>query len=96
MFVVCRNGTEWRSDRLLLNREVMVSSAVRRFLPLLDDVAQDFCHSLRQRVETKGVGETGEHSLTFDPSPDLFRFALEGQRFFKHFGDGMQKRWAVR
>ncbi|XP_056618178.1 cytochrome P450 11B, mitochondrial-like isoform X1 [Triplophysa dalaica] len=75
--IFLKNGTEWRSDRLLLNREVMVGSAVRRFLPLLDDVAQDFCHSLRQRLETKGVRETGQRSLTLDPSPDLFRFALE-------------------
>uniref|UniRef100_A0A673LMD1 steroid 11beta-monooxygenase n=1 Tax=Sinocyclocheilus rhinocerous TaxID=307959 RepID=A0A673LMD1_9TELE len=55
----------------------MVTSAVRRFLPLLDDVAQDFCRSLRHRVETEGVGETGQRSMTLDPSPDLFRFALE-------------------
>uniref|UniRef100_A0A673LH28 steroid 11beta-monooxygenase n=1 Tax=Sinocyclocheilus rhinocerous TaxID=307959 RepID=A0A673LH28_9TELE len=75
--VFLKNGTEWRADRLLLNREVMVTSAVRRFLPLLDDVAQDFCRSLRHRVETEGVGETGQRSMTLDPSPDLFRFALE-------------------
>ncbi|RXN05072.1 cytochrome P450 mitochondrial-like protein [Labeo rohita] len=74
---IYRNGTEWRADRLLLNREVMVASAVRRFLPLLDDVAQDFCRSLRHRVETEGVGETGQRRMTLDPSPDLFRFALE-------------------
>ncbi|XP_051575648.1 cytochrome P450 11B, mitochondrial [Myxocyprinus asiaticus] len=75
--VFLKNGSEWRSDRLLLNRQVMVSSAVRRFLPLLDDVAQDFCRSLRHRVETEGVGERGRRSMTLDPSPDLFRFALE-------------------
>ncbi|XP_058601929.1 cytochrome P450 11B, mitochondrial [Onychostoma macrolepis] len=75
--VFLKNGTEWRSDRLLLNREVMVTSAVHRFLPLLDDVAQDFCRSLRHRVQTEGVGETGQRSMTLDPSPDLFRFALE-------------------
>uniref|UniRef100_A0A673LQL1 steroid 11beta-monooxygenase n=1 Tax=Sinocyclocheilus rhinocerous TaxID=307959 RepID=A0A673LQL1_9TELE len=56
-----------------------VYNSVRRFLPLLDDVAQDFCRSLRHRVETEGVGETGQRSMTLDPSPDLFRFALEGQ-----------------
>uniref|UniRef100_A0A8C1V318 steroid 11beta-monooxygenase n=1 Tax=Cyprinus carpio TaxID=7962 RepID=A0A8C1V318_CYPCA len=75
--VFLKNGTEWRSDRLLLNKEVMVASAVRRFLPLLDDVARDFCHSLRQRVETEGDGERDQRSMTLDPSPDLFRFALE-------------------
>ena len=73
-----RNGSEWRADRLVLNKEVMLGSAVRRFFPLLDDVAQDFCRVLRRRVETEGGGE-GRCSLTLDPSPDLFRFALEGQ-----------------
>ncbi|XP_023685838.1 cytochrome P450 11C1 [Paramormyrops kingsleyae] len=69
--IFLKNGAEWRADRLLLNREVMMSSSVRRFLPLLDQVAQDFCALLRRRVGSSG------HSLTLDPSPDLFRFALE-------------------
>lgn len=54
-----------------------MSEAVRRFLPLLDEVAQDFCRMLQARVEREGRGERG---LTLDPSPDLFRFALEGLR----------------
>ncbi|KAJ8287883.1 hypothetical protein COCON_G00005420 [Conger conger] len=74
--VFLKNGSEWRADRLVLNKEVMLGSAVRRFFPLLDDVAQDFCRILRRRVETDGSGE-GRRSLTLDPSPDLFRFALE-------------------
>ncbi|KAK0139120.1 Cytochrome P450 11B, mitochondrial [Merluccius polli] len=69
--VFLKNGEEWRSDRLLLNREVMMSGAVQRFLPLLDQVAADFSSMLRSRVERDG------RSLTLDPSPDLFRFALE-------------------
>lgn len=73
--VLHRNGKEWRSDRLLLNKEVMMSAAVQRFLPLLDEVSRDFCSALRAKVEGQGRG-----SLTMDPSPDLFRFALEGQR----------------
>lgn len=75
-----RNGEEWRADRLLLNKEVMMSAPVQRFLPLLDEVAMDFCRMLRARVEKEGRGEEGKRSLTLDPSPDLFRFALEGQR----------------
>ncbi|XP_063055949.1 cytochrome P450 11B, mitochondrial [Engraulis encrasicolus] len=76
--VFLKNGPEWRSDRLLLNREVMVSGAVRRFLPLLDEVSHDFCRLLRSRVEMLGTAmDTGHHSMTLDPSPDLFRFALE-------------------
>ncbi|KAA8591667.1 hypothetical protein FQN60_017041 [Etheostoma spectabile] len=74
---IYRNGEEWRADRLLLNKEVMMSAPVKRFLPLLDEVAMDFCQMLRARVEREGRGEEGKRSLTMDPSPDLFRFALE-------------------
>ncbi|XP_024122889.1 cytochrome P450 11B, mitochondrial isoform X2 [Oryzias melastigma] len=76
--VFLKNGEEWRSDRLQLNKEVMMSAAVRRFLPLLDDVAKDFCRMLEDRVEREGRrAEEAKRSLTIDPSPDLFRFALE-------------------
>ncbi|XP_055766224.1 cytochrome P450 11B, mitochondrial [Salvelinus fontinalis] len=75
--VFLKNGAEWRADRLLLNREVMMAPAVRRFLPLLDEVARDFCRQLATRVEKEGGEEERGHSLTIDPSPDLFRFALE-------------------
>ncbi|MCI4373923.1 hypothetical protein PGIGA_G00000080 [Pangasianodon gigas] len=75
--VFLKNGAEWRSDRLLLNREVMLSSAVRRFLPLLDEVAWDFTRVLRCKVQAEGQMENDTHTLTFDPSPELFRFALE-------------------
>uniref|UniRef100_A0A667XX50 steroid 11beta-monooxygenase n=1 Tax=Myripristis murdjan TaxID=586833 RepID=A0A667XX50_9TELE len=75
--VFLKNGVEWRTDRLLLNKEVMMSSSVRRFLPLLDEVARDFSRMLQARVEKKGQGKEGRLSLTIDPSPDLFRFALE-------------------
>ncbi|XP_027010543.2 cytochrome P450 11B, mitochondrial isoform X2 [Tachysurus fulvidraco] len=75
--VFLKNGIEWRSDRLLLNREVMLSSAVRRFLPLLNEVAQDFSRVLQRKVHAEGKREKDAHILTFDPSPELFRFALE-------------------
>ncbi|XP_028327645.1 cytochrome P450 11C1 isoform X2 [Gouania willdenowi] len=75
--VFLKNGEEWRADRLQLNKEVMMSSSVKCFLPLLDEVARDFCRMLQARVQNEGRGETGKRSLTIDPSPDLFRFALE-------------------
>ncbi|KAM9852091.1 cytochrome P450 11C1 [Aulostomus maculatus] len=76
--VFLKNGEEWRADRLLLNKEVMMTSAVKRFIPLLDEVARDFCQMLGDRVEREGRGMNGKRRLTIDPSPDLFRFALEG------------------
>ncbi|XP_076010750.1 cytochrome P450 11C1 [Genypterus blacodes] len=75
--VFLKNGEEWRADRLLLNKEVMMSASVKRFLPLLDEVAGDFCGMLQARVEKEGRGGEGRRKLTIDPSPDLFRFALE-------------------
>ncbi|KAM8868909.1 LOW QUALITY PROTEIN: cytochrome P450 11C1 [Spinachia spinachia] len=75
--VFLKNGEEWRADRLLLNKEVMMRAPVQRFLPLLDEVAMDFCRMLQARVDKEGSGEEGKRSLTLDPSPDLFRFALE-------------------
>lgn len=61
-----------------------MSEAVRRFLPLLDQVAKEFCQMLQTKVEKEGRGERGKRSLTIDPSPDLFRFALEGLRLSDH------------
>uniref|UniRef100_A0A668UTR0 steroid 11beta-monooxygenase n=1 Tax=Oreochromis aureus TaxID=47969 RepID=A0A668UTR0_OREAU len=75
--IFLKNGEEWRADRLQLNKEVMMSAAVKRFLPLLDEVAKDFCRMLQTRMEKEGRGEEGKCVLTIDPSPDLFRFALE-------------------
>ncbi|XP_010768827.1 cytochrome P450 11B, mitochondrial-like [Notothenia coriiceps] len=75
--VFLKNGEEWRADRLILNREVMMSAPVKRFLPLLDEVARDFSRMLQVRVGKEGRIEGGKRSLTVDPSPDLFRFALE-------------------
>lgn len=64
-----------------------MSEAVRRFIPLLDEVAQDFCHMMQTKVEREGRGERGKRSLTINPSPDLFRFALEGPRPSKDICD---------
>ncbi|KAM7420907.1 hypothetical protein PAMA_015218 [Pampus argenteus] len=75
--VFLKNGEEWRADRLLLNKEVMMSAAVKQFLPLLDEVSRDFSRMLRDRVEKEGRGEEGRRSLSIDPSHDLFHFALE-------------------
>ncbi|XP_028971609.1 cytochrome P450 11B, mitochondrial isoform X1 [Esox lucius] len=85
--VFLKNGAEWRADRLLLNKEVMMTSAVHCFLPLLDEVARDFCHLVGTRVEKEGQGQEGRRSLTIDPSPYLFRFALEGASCHVLYGE---------
>ncbi|KAJ3597515.1 hypothetical protein NHX12_001038 [Muraenolepis orangiensis] len=48
-------------------KEVMMSGSVQRFLPLLDQVAEDFSRMLRSRLE-----QDPRRSMTLDPSPDLF------------------------
>ncbi|XP_077384465.1 cytochrome P450 11C1 [Festucalex cinctus] len=75
--VFLKNGAEWRADRLLLNKEVMLSAAVKRFVPHMDEVARDFCRMMQSRVEGQASAKHGKSSLTLNPSPDLFAFALE-------------------
>ncbi|XP_019737121.1 cytochrome P450 11C1 isoform X1 [Hippocampus comes] len=75
--VFLKNGAEWRADRLLLNKEVMLSAAVKRFIPHMDEVARDFCRTIGSRLEDQTDGKHGKSSLTLNPSPDLFAFALE-------------------
>ncbi|XP_078064643.1 cytochrome P450 11B, mitochondrial-like, partial [Mustelus asterias] len=69
--IFLKNGEEWRSERLLLNKEVISPAAVRRFAPLLQPVADDFTKFIVRRLE--GGREVTEVNML----PDLFRFALE-------------------
>ncbi|XP_018431518.1 PREDICTED: cytochrome P450 11B, mitochondrial-like [Nanorana parkeri] len=68
------NGEAWRSDRIILNKEVLSLGGVRKFLPFLDEVAADFVTFMRKRMNKNTRG-----ALTVDLYADLFRFTLEGQ-----------------
>ncbi|XP_075432326.1 cholesterol side-chain cleavage enzyme, mitochondrial-like [Ascaphus truei] len=70
--VLLKSGEEWRCHRLALNREVLSVAGVARFLPLLDQVGQDFVRRAYTQVERSGRGK-----WTADLSNELFRFALE-------------------
>lgn len=70
---LCRNGQEWRSDRLTLNKEVISPAGTRKFLPFLNTVAEDFVAFMHRQVRKNTRG-----SLTVDLYHDLFRFTLEG------------------
>ncbi|XP_077455845.1 cytochrome P450 11C1 [Stigmatopora argus] len=70
--VFLKNGDEWRADRVLLNKEVLLNEAVQQFLPHVDQVARDFCQVTRARIKGPDHG-----SITFNPGPDLFAYALE-------------------
>ncbi|ETE69661.1 Cytochrome protein, partial [Ophiophagus hannah] len=67
------NGEEWRSDRLILNKEVISPAGTRKFLPFLNTVAEDFVAFMYRQVRKNTRG-----SLTVDLYHDLFRFTLEG------------------
>lgn len=67
-----RTGEAWRSDRLTLNKEVLSPQVVDSFVPLLDQVSQDFVRRARAQVQ-----QSGRERWTADFSHELFRFALE-------------------
>lgn len=70
--VSCRTGEAWRSDRLMLNKEVLSPQVVEGFVPLLSEVGEDFVRRARAQV-----GKSGRESWTADFTHELFRFALE-------------------
>ncbi|XP_013917642.1 PREDICTED: cytochrome P450 11B, mitochondrial-like [Thamnophis sirtalis] len=72
----CRNGEEWRSDRLILNKEVISPAGTRKFLPFLNTVAEDFVAFMHRQVRKNSRG-----SLTVDLYHDLFRFTLEASSY---------------
>ncbi|XP_067878845.1 cytochrome P450 11B, mitochondrial-like [Heterodontus francisci] len=69
--IFLKNGKEWRSERLVLNKEVICLTAVSKFAPFLEPVAQEFTQFVDRQLEAgHGVSEV-------NMMPDLFRFALE-------------------
>ncbi|KAG8134081.1 hypothetical protein E2320_011802 [Naja naja] len=70
------NGEEWRSDRLILNKEVISPAGTRKFLPFLNTVAEDFVAFMYRQVRKNTRG-----SLTVDLYHDLFRFTLEASSY---------------
>lgn len=67
-----RTGEAWRSDRLMLNKEVLSPQVVEGFVPLLSAVGEDFVRRARAQV-----GKSGRERWTADFTHELFRFALE-------------------
>ncbi|NWZ78813.1 CP11A protein, partial [Poecile atricapillus] len=65
-------GEAWRSERLLLNKEVLAPEAVPGFVPLLSAVGEDFVRRARAQAR-----QSGHQCWTADFSQELFRFALE-------------------
>ncbi|XP_040190273.1 cytochrome P450 11B, mitochondrial [Rana temporaria] len=70
------NGEGWRSDRIILNKEVLSLAGVKKFLPFLDEAAADFVTFMKKRMSKNARG-----SLTVDLYADLFRFTLEASSY---------------
>ncbi|XP_042321522.1 cytochrome P450 11B, mitochondrial-like [Sceloporus undulatus] len=70
------NGEQWRSDRLVLNKEVISPLGTRKFLPFLNTVAEDFVDFMHRQVR-----KNTRRSLTIDLYHDLFRFTLEASSY---------------
>ncbi|XP_040288676.1 cytochrome P450 11B, mitochondrial-like [Bufo bufo] len=70
------NGESWRSDRIILNKEVLSMAGVKKFMPFLDEVATDFMSMIKRRLNKNTRG-----ALTVDLYADLFRFTLEASSY---------------
>ncbi|XP_044149549.1 cytochrome P450 11B, mitochondrial-like [Bufo gargarizans] len=70
------NGESWRSDRIILNKEVLSMAGVKKFMPFLDEVATDFMSMMKRRLNKNTRG-----ALTVDLYADLFRFTLEASSY---------------
>ncbi|TSM52278.1 Cholesterol side-chain cleavage enzyme, mitochondrial [Bagarius yarrelli] len=70
--VLLKDGEDWRSNRVILNREVISPRVQGNFVPLLDEVGQDFVARVYKKIE-----RSGQNKWTTDLSHELFKYALE-------------------
>ncbi|XP_030621582.1 cholesterol side-chain cleavage enzyme, mitochondrial [Chanos chanos] len=81
--VLLKEGEDWKSNRVILNREVISPKVLGNFVPLLDEVGEDFVARVHKKIE-----RSGQNKWTTDLSQELFKYALEsvgsvlyGERF---------------
>lgn len=67
-----RDGEDWRSNRVVLNKEVIAPRVQGNFVPLLDEVGQDFVARIYKKIE-----RSGQNKWTVDLHQELFKYALE-------------------
>ncbi|XP_051548480.1 cholesterol side-chain cleavage enzyme, mitochondrial-like isoform X1 [Myxocyprinus asiaticus] len=70
--VLLKDGEDWKSNRIILNREVISPKVLGNFVPLLDEVGQDFVARVYKKIE-----RSGQNEWTTDLSHELFKYALE-------------------
>lgn len=57
---------------MILNKEVISLKMLENFVPLLDDVGQDFVARVHKKIK-----RGGQNKWTTDLSQELFKYALE-------------------
>lgn len=57
---------------MILNKEVISLKMLENFVPLLDEVGQDFVARVHKKIK-----RTGQNKWTTDLSQELFKYALE-------------------
>ncbi|XP_068595935.1 cholesterol side-chain cleavage enzyme, mitochondrial [Brachionichthys hirsutus] len=70
--VLLKNGEDWRSNRVVLNKEVISLKALENFVPLLDEVGEDFVARVHKKIK-----RSVQNKWTADLSQELFKYALE-------------------
>uniref|UniRef100_A0A8C2L267 Cholesterol side-chain cleavage enzyme, mitochondrial n=2 Tax=Cyprinus carpio TaxID=7962 RepID=A0A8C2L267_CYPCA len=70
--VLLKDGEDWKSNRIILNKEVISPKMQGNFVPLLDEVGQDFVARVYKKIE-----RSGQNEWTTDLSHELFKYALE-------------------
>ncbi|CAJ1056634.1 cholesterol side-chain cleavage enzyme%2C mitochondrial-like [Xyrichtys novacula] len=70
--VLLKNGEEWRTNRVILNKEVISPKVQENFVPLLEEVGEDFVARVHKKIE-----RSGQNKWTTDLSQELFKYALE-------------------
>ncbi|RXN20161.1 cholesterol side-chain cleavage mitochondrial [Labeo rohita] len=77
--VLLKDGEDWKSNRIVLNKEVISPKVQGNFVPLLDEVGHDFVARVYKKIE-----RSGQNEWTTDLSHELFKYALE---YAQHFID---------
>ncbi|XP_052400608.1 cholesterol side-chain cleavage enzyme, mitochondrial-like [Carassius gibelio] len=70
--VVLKDGEDWKFNRNVLNKEIISPKVQGNFVPLLDEVIQDFVARVYKKIE-----RTGQNEWTTDLSHELFKYTLE-------------------
>ncbi|XP_068169889.1 cholesterol side-chain cleavage enzyme, mitochondrial [Antennarius striatus] len=70
--VLLKNEEDWKCNRVVLNKEVISPKMLENFVPLLDEVGEDFVARIHKKIK-----RSGQNKWTTDLSQELFKYALE-------------------